>query len=274
MRSTASKGTPDGADPVGGVIFDEAGNLYGTTAYGGIGNCVLIGIRVGCGTVYELSPPAQKGGPWTETVLYSFPTAKQGYFPWGDLMFDAAGNLYGATQFGGGHGTTCDTYYQYCGAVFELSPPKMKGGKWREKVLHGFAGSPDGAAPNGDLVLDSKGAVYGTTYLGGKSSCTEVNQHGCGIAFRLMPPAKKGGAWTEMVLHRFQGNTSDGANPKAGLRFDTAGNLYGTTVECGPLRAGTVFSLSPSSKGNRGGLKLCYTAFRRAAARAPFRSPA
>src|SRR5580692_12561561 len=126
----------DGASPVGGVVIDSAGNLYGTTGYGGTGNCTVLGTLMGCGTVFEMSPPKQKGGKWTETVLYSFPTPKQGFLPQGDLIFDRAGNLYGATQFGGGFGTTCDPFYQYCGAVFELSPPKTKGGKWTEKVLH------------------------------------------------------------------------------------------------------------------------------------------
>ena len=136
----------DGASPGGGLVSDPAGNLYGTTEYGGTGNCILLGSKLGCGTVFELSPPKQKGGKWSEKVLYSFPTAKQGYVPWGDLVFDSAGNLYGATEFGGGYGgTTCDPFYQYCGAVFELSPPKTKGGKWTEKVLHGFKGVPAGA---------------------------------------------------------------------------------------------------------------------------------
>jgi hypothetical protein len=92
----------DGATPAGGLVIDSAGNLYGTTAYGGTGNCVLLGSKVGCGAVFELSPPMQKGGAWTETVLYSFPSSTQGYLPRGDLVFDSAGNLYGATEFGGG----------------------------------------------------------------------------------------------------------------------------------------------------------------------------
>ena len=78
--------------------------------------------------------------------MYSFPTPKQGYFPHGDLVFDGAGNLYGATMFGGGFGMTCNAYYKYCGAVFELSPPKTKGGNWTERVLHGFRGGTDGAS--------------------------------------------------------------------------------------------------------------------------------
>ena len=103
-------GVGDGNTPAGSVIMDSAGNLYGTTAYGGTGNCVLLGTKVGCGTVYELSPPAQKGGAWTETVLYSFPSPKEGYLPNGDLVFDSVGNLYGATMFGGGQGTTCNPF--------------------------------------------------------------------------------------------------------------------------------------------------------------------
>jgi hypothetical protein len=111
--------------------MDAAGNLYGTAAYGGTGDCVLLGIKGGCGTVYEMSPPAQKGDPWTETTLYSFKRGNDGYVPQGNLVFDSAGNLYGATLFGGGKGTTCDPFYQYCGTVFELSPPKQKGRRER-----------------------------------------------------------------------------------------------------------------------------------------------
>ena len=157
------KTSNDGEYPEGGLIADSAGNLYGTAAYGGTGNCVLLGIKGGCGTVYELSPPAEQGGAWTETILYSFPTAKQGYVPNGDLVFDSVGNLYGATMFGRGKGTTCDEFYGgQCGVVFELSPPKKKGGAWAEKVLHNFAGGADGANPNGGLVQDGKGNVCGT----------------------------------------------------------------------------------------------------------------
>jgi uncharacterized repeat protein (TIGR03803 family) len=238
----------DGASPYGGLVIDAAGNLYGTTGYGGTGNCTVLGSKLGCGTVFELSPPKQKGGPWTETVLYSFPTPKQGFVPWGDLVFDGAGNLYGATIYGGGYGTNCgDAYYQYCGAVFELSPPKTKGGQWTEKTLHGFKGNTDGANPNGGLVLDSKGNVYGTTYLGGTQSA-QCGSVGCGTAFELRPPAKRGGGWTENVLHRFYYNTLDASNPMAGLVFDLRGNLYGTSLRGGPGPGGTVFRLSPSSK--------------------------
>jgi uncharacterized repeat protein (TIGR03803 family) len=122
-------------------------------------------------------------------------------------VFDSAGNLYGATVFGGGKGTTCDKFYQYCRAVFELSPPKTKGGKWTQKVLHAFASGTDGANPNGGLVPDSKGAVYGTTFAGGSGDW--------GTVFKLGPPKQKGGARSEEVLHRFT-DSKDGAQPGAG----------------------------------------------------------
>jgi hypothetical protein len=243
----------DGSLPAGGVIIDGAGNLYGTTAYGGAGTCILLGGNVGCGTVYELSPPKQKGGAWIETVLYSFPTAKQGYLPNGNLVFDNAGNLYGATEFGGGHGTTCNSLYQYCGAVFELSPPKRKGGKWTEKVLHGFEGVfegallGDGANPNGGLVLDSKGAIYGTTQIGGfaADNCSGSNGFaGCGVVFKLNPPSKRGDPWGEHLVYRFKGRPNDGGGPNGGLVFDAAGSLYGTTVGGGNQEGGVAFKLA------------------------------
>jgi uncharacterized repeat protein (TIGR03803 family) len=238
----------DGQIPTGGLIIDSAGNLYGVTGYGGAGNCVLLGILVGCGTVYELSPPAQRGGAWTETVLYSFPDPKQGYLPNGNLVFDNAGNLYGATTFGGGRGTNCNSFYQYCGAVFELSPPKKKGGKWTEKVLHGFKGGTDGANPNGGLVFDSKGAIYGTTFAGGYN-CPHNSGQGCGTVFKLASPTMKGGAWTEEVLDRFNPGNSGAAEPVTGVIFDQGGNLYGTTLGGGNSGSGTIFQLATRSNG-------------------------
>jgi hypothetical protein len=237
----------DGESPDGGFVMDAAGNLYGTAAYGGTGDCVLLGIKGGCGTVYEMSPPAQKGGDWTETTLYSFKGGDDGYVPQGNLVFDSAGNLYGATLFGGGKGTTCDPFYQYCGTVFELSPPKQKGGKWTEKVLHSFAGgSTDGANPNGGLVLDSTGAIYGTTAAGSNQNCRTAGSVGCGVVFELTPPTKKGGLWAEKQLYRFDGQ--DGADPTAGVVFSAKGDLYGTTY-LGPTNGyGLIFELAKPSR--------------------------
>ncbi|MGB8888000.1 MAG: choice-of-anchor tandem repeat GloVer-containing protein [Candidatus Korobacteraceae bacterium] len=203
----------DGADPLAGLIFDAAGNLYGTTWLGGLH---------GFGTVFELSP---HGGSWTETVLHSFGSGTDGTQPLVSLIFDAAGNLYGTTYEGGIHGA---------GTVFELSPGQ--GGGWTEKVLHSFGSGTDGAYPlYGVSLTGSAGNLYGTTYEGGI--------HGLGTVFELSPSG--GGNWTEKVLHSF-GSGADGASPYAELIFDTSGNLYGTTFAGGIHSSGTVFELSPS----------------------------
>ena len=253
------KGEPfkDGDTPLGGLIIDDNGNLYGTTAYGGAGNCQLLGGPVGCGTVFKMSPPAQQGGAWTYTILYSFQGNKDGQFPQGNLAFDRHGNLYGATQFGGGRGyNNCNKYYGYCGTIFELSPPKRKGGAWTENVLYSFSGveggSPvgDGANPNGGLIFDGKGAIYGTAFFGGsvQGECNGGSGGtGCGTVFKLAPPTKKGGAWSERTLCSFNG--TDGARPAAGLIFDRNGNLYGTGYAGGNGGNGVVFRLAiPSGK--------------------------
>jgi hypothetical protein len=238
------KGSNDGSVPNGGLIIDAAGNLYGVTAYGGTGYCLLLGANSGCGTVYEISPPQQQGGAWTKTILYSFPTAKEGHLPNGNLVFDSAGNLYGATMFGGTKGTTCDSLYGgQCGVVFELSPPTTEGGKWTEKVLHSFAGGTEGANPNGGLVLDSTGLVYGTTSSGGNQRCKGDGYLGCGTVFKLAPSLGNSASWAEAILHRFLGYPNDGQLPSAGLIFDSGGALYGTTTGGGDQAEGTVFVL-------------------------------
>jgi hypothetical protein len=247
----------DGDIANGGLVSDPEGNLYGVAAYGGSGNCVLFGGDVGCGIVYKMTPPALPGGAWSESVIYSFQGGKDGYVPWGDLTFDAKGNLYGATYYGGGYGSCNSPYYQYCGTIFELSPPQTKSGKWKERVLYRFKGVAagaqfgDGANPNGGLVLDGTGAIYGTTYFGGnnvKGQCQGgVGGTGCGIVFKLTPPNQKGGKWTEKALHQFDGQ--DGSNSAAGVVFDRDGNLYGTTSG-GPQNGyGLIFELkTPSGK--------------------------
>src|SRR5271155_4073578 len=245
----------DGSRPAGSVILDANGNLYGTTAYGGSGTCILLGGNVGCGLVYELSPPAEKDGRWKYSILYNFQGGKDGQYPVQNLTLDTAGNLYGATIYGGGFQGTCnDPFYLYCGTVFELRPPTKKSGQWKEKVLYRFKGvksgqqSGDGANPNGGLALDSKGAIYGTTYFGGnnqKGSCEGgVGGTGCGIVYKLTPPVNKDGAWTKKTLYLFNGR--DGANSAAGVVFDGTGNLYGTTF-AGPNGSGLAFELKKPS---------------------------
>ena len=259
LHAFTGNGNGDGGSPASGLVIDSAGNLYGTTAYGGAGDCVLLGTKVGCGIVYEVSPPQTKGGAWTETVLYSFKGGKDGYLPIGNLTFDKAGNLYGATYYGGGYGSCNSPYYQYCGTIFKLSTPKTKGGRWKEKVLYSFRGVTageqfgDGANPNGGLVLDNNGAIYGTTYFGGnnqKGICEGGSGGtGCGVVFELTPPKDSGGAWTEKLLFRF--SNEDGDQPAAGVVIGGDGNLYGTTLDGLPIGSGLIFQLKkPLEKGS------------------------
>lgn len=238
----------DGSSPSGSLIADYAGNLYGVTAYGGSGPCVLFGTATGCGTVFELSPPATLGASWTETVLYNFQGGNDGNLPTGSLVFDKAGNLYGATQFGGGQGTSCDPFYGgNCGTVFELSPPQELDKPWTENLLHSFGGGIDGAVPNGGLALEGKGAVYGTTSIGGNQLCNFGNGNvGCGTGFQLLPPATVHGVWAEKVLRFKDGD--DGGGPDSVAR-DSSGVLFGAAASGGVYQNGLVFQLSRTAGG-------------------------
>jgi uncharacterized repeat protein (TIGR03803 family) len=212
----------DGSYPWAGLVRDAAGNLYGTTSYGG---------TFDWGTVFELSPKA--GGGWKETVLHNFNgnVRTDGYTPMAGLVLDAAGNLYGTTYFGGTFGV---------GTVFELSP-KARGG-WKETVLHSFNDNgSDGYGPQAGLILDAAGNLYGTTLIGGSAVCTYYGS--CGTVFELMPQAD--GSWTEKVLHSFSDDGTDGYWPYASLTLDAAGNLYGTTWAGGAQGNGTVFEITP-----------------------------
>jgi len=223
----------DGGRPFADLTIDKAGNLYGTTPDGGTNSD---------GAVFELTPKASGG--WTEKVLYSFAGGNDGEYPYSGLVFDPAGNLYGATPYGG-TGPCHDTTGNGCGVVYELSP--KTGGGWTEKVLYNFGSSrTDGTHPYSDLILDAAGNLYCTTSAGGT--------HNKGTAFELA--ATTDGAWTPTVLYSFTFNATnrrDGSGPQAGLVFDTAGNLYGTTAGGGVGRCrggcGTVFELTPRSGG-------------------------
>jgi uncharacterized repeat protein (TIGR03803 family) len=243
-----------------GVVLDAKGNLYGSTNNGGYDCC-----GNGYGVVFKLSP--HKGGNWTEIVLYTFKNGSDGAYPVGSLLIDKHSNLYGTTANGdgtvfqvahtngqwtettisniGGWGLTFDIAgnlyattgggsYGY-GQVFRL-----EAGTWNETVLYSFKGDPDGAFPEADVVFDKAGNLYGTTAVGG--------DHKRGMVFELIPPRKKGGTWTEKVLHTFHGK--DGSRPLAGLVRDGLGNLYGTTeiggtAVCHTHGCGTVFQVSP-----------------------------
>lgn len=203
------------------LIFDSAGNLYGTTADGGTDDV---------GTVFELTP--KPGGIWTEVLLHSFASnGRDGQNPIAGLILDSAGNLYGTTSVGGIGGG---------GIVFELSPPVPPSARWIEKVLYNFLGyNKDGHLPGASLLFDSAGNLYGTTEEGG--------DYASGTVFELSPTAD--GRWTEVVLHSFDQRIGDGYNPKAGLILDSSGNLYGTASQGGTTGGGIVFELTPFAGG-------------------------
>jgi uncharacterized repeat protein (TIGR03803 family) len=211
----------DGEIPEAGLIFDAAGNLYGTTAGGGTGG------DSGHGTVFELTPNGSGG--WTQKVLHTFHnTGNDGFYLYDSLVMDAAGNLYGTTFSGGANGA---------GTVFELT--RNTSGDWTEKQLHSFSSSgTDGYGPYGNLIFDAAGNLYGTTFYGGGTRDD-------GTVFELMPVT--GGKWKEKILLSFNGG--NGAMPIGGLLFDAAGNLYGTASNGGSSDLGTVFKLTPSTGG-------------------------
>jgi uncharacterized repeat protein (TIGR03803 family) len=219
----------DGYIPENSLVFDGDGNLYGTTEGGGTGACNGP-FGVGCGTVFELKPTA--GGNWEEMVLHSFKNkGGDAYYPYTGLVLDGSGNLYGTTSSGGAYGSY--------GTVFELT--RTVGGGWTETVLHSFGGNQsDGTLPDGGLILDAAGNLYGTTYYGGT--------YGRGTVFQLTPAT--GGSWTETVLHTFNDNGTDGTEPEGSLIFDASGNLYGTTFDGGAHGYGTVYELTPSAGGS------------------------
>jgi uncharacterized repeat protein (TIGR03803 family) len=211
----AFTGGSDGKQPYAGLIFDQAGNLYGTTESGG---------AHGLGVVFRLTRTATA---WKEKVLHSFAGGSDGAIPIGGVILDGAGNLYGTTSSGG------DAACQ-CGNVFELSP---LGSGWKKTTLYNFTGGSDGASPGAGLVFDGAGNLYGTTVYGGqvpKSKCT--SDGGCGTIFKLAPT---GTGWTEFVVQRFGG--SDGSQPFAALTFDANGILCGTTYAGGAYGLGTAF---------------------------------
>lgn len=228
----------DGSSPQATLVFDAAGNLYGTTISGGNGsylNCSQ------CGTVYKLAPSVN--GQWTESVIYNFQGLSDGSFPTAGLAIDAAGDLYGTTSEGGIGGG-----FNGSGVVFKLSP--NSNGTWTQSTLYEFTGGIDGAGPIGGVILDSAGNLYGTTPTGGQNGpgCS----YGCGVVYKLTPGSS--GPWTESVIYSFAG-IPDGTIPQSTLTFDAAGNLYGTTGEGGTASnvfcfsggCGTVFKLTPSA---------------------------
>ena len=207
------QGKADGGEPAAGLILDSSGNLYGTTYYGDLS---------GNGVAFKVTPAGK------EDVLYHFTGKADGGHPFAGLISDSAGNLYGTTTSGGN--LTCNSG-QGCGTVFELNASG-------ETVLHSFDGT-DGRHPNGGLVEDSSGNLYGTTRTGGSTSCGGA---GCGVVYKLDP------AGNYTVLHVFHVGSTDGINPYASLVMDAAGNLYGTTSGGGQYLGGIVFKVDPTTE--------------------------
>ncbi len=194
---------PDGSVPTAGLFRGAAGNLYGTTYYGG---------AFGFGVVFKLDTNNN------ETVLHSFTGGSDGAYPYGGVVGDSAGNLYGTTTAGGD--PTCQ-----CGTVFKVSSSGVT------RFLYRFHGGTDGSAPYDGVILDSAGNLYGTTTGGG---------HDYGTVFEVSPSG------IETVLYRFQ-DTSDGGLPSAGVIRDSSGNLYGITGT-NDVGLSVVFKLSASNE--------------------------
>ena len=212
-------GGDDGTTPEARVVFGPDGLLYGTTTgsniFGGTGKATVFSLRL------PTTPCTTAVCPGQETVLYRFTGSMDGSGPgWGDLAFDQAGNIYGATSDGGSYGH---------GSVYELTPSN---GSWTETILYSFTGGEDGSQPKSGVILDQAGNLYGTTLYGGADAQ--------GTVFQL---THSDSGWIEKVLHSFG---SSGSGPYGGLIFDQAGKLYGTTqTENMGHGNGTVFMLSP-----------------------------
>ena len=211
-------GNNAGGVPLGGLIFDQAGNIYGTTSEGGPNNL---------GLVFELAP--QLGGTWSEEILHNFTGSPDGYGPVGsNLTLAPSGTLYGTTPFGGSKNE---------GVAYSLV---NNSGSWQEQIIHTFGKTTgDGSSPWGTLAMDAAGNLYGVTNSGGA--------FGSGTVFELK--LSKTGTWGEKILHSFNNNGQDGTFPVCSLVFDASGNLYGTTETGGLYKGGTVFELLPQSNG-------------------------
>lgn len=230
--------TQSANQPVGGLVLDSAGNLYGVTNYGGAN---------GFGSVFQLT---QNAGSWKLNVIYSFAGyPSDGANPYAGLTIDSAGNLYGTTEVGGNGACFRIKNPVGCGTVFKLSYAAGTG--WSETLLHVFQGAyeDDGSSPTASLIFDGSGNIYGTTSTGGmfNRNCPELAYGpGCGTVFELTPSAS---GWNETILYDFTGGRSDGSGP-SGLVWDQYGNLYGTVEDAAVYDYGAIFKLTPSSGGD------------------------
>ena len=228
----AFTGGEDGGNPLGSLVFDAAGNAYSTASSGGTN---------GLGVVFELIPPADptQGKEWTEKVLYSFQGGSDGAVPFGNVVFDTTGDLYGTTSIGGMTHIGCPPV-KGCGTIYELAPTHS--GPWKERIIHRFRDAfTEGATPRAGLVFDANGNLYGTTYQGGNNDV--CGGDGCGTVFELTPGA--GESWKFQNLIDF--NVTDGALPMGGVTVSPDGSLIGSTSFGGTENDGTIFVFKQES---------------------------
>jgi uncharacterized repeat protein (TIGR03803 family) len=212
----------DGAGALAGVTLDASGNIFGATEAGG---------TVGPGAAFELQSPS-----WTYKKLYDFCQSRRcadGRQPEGELVFDAAGNLFGTTLIGGPAHNGC------CGTLYKLAP---QGSGWTQSIAYSFCSQRncrDGSEPTGPLVMDASGALIGTTVTGGGNNI-DANHEGGGTVYRF-----DGTSLQTLYSFCAQANCADGEGPRGGVSADQAGDLFGTTIVGGKFDEGVVFELSP-----------------------------
>lgn len=206
----------DGDAPTNDLVLDATGALYGTTWRGGASDL---------GVVFKLTPPAAGKTKWTETVLWSFKGGTDGAFPTNGVVMDKAGALYGATS-------TDNAFAQ--GTAYKLAPPSEGKTQWTKTILHRFEGFYANEGPEGALIVDVHGVLYGATR----------DQ----IVFKLAPPVSGQTAWVYTPLYHFNG-IHDGLDPTGKLLLDRKGSLYGATLGGGIHLFGSVFRLSPPVAG-------------------------
>lgn len=224
-------GLSDGWGPQAPLAVAPDGTLYGTTYYGGSDGCFR---AWGCGTVFRLSPPPNfcptASCDWKKTTLYEFTGLVDGEYPLGQITSDQAGNIYGSASN--------SEKQQYEGSVFEMSP---SGGGWTFNLLYAFPAPPGAGYPDGGVIFDSQGNLWGVAGYGGADNCSS-DDYNCGSIYKLSPSSS---GWTETT--EFEFNTSTGGHPIGTLVSDQSGNFYDTLDTSGPYGGGSIFQFVPSS---------------------------
>lgn len=224
-------GGADGAYPVGGLVADAQGNLYGTALQGGNTGCTSFGSHISCGVVFELVKGIHT---WTYQVIYSFqPNQTDGFDPQGALTIDAGGNLYGTTYGGGNWNQQNQCQYTGCGTVFKLTKPAPGGTQWTESILYAFTNTTDGANPFSGVALDGSGKLYGVTNFG---------EDYYGDVYQLTP---SGNGYTENTILVCDGTNCRYPDSSGNKAFvDGSGNFWQASYTGGANGYGDVFELS------------------------------